>query len=437
MTNANSPNDSDGQFEEDARVLTPTAANRLIRTLLESEPELQSVWIEGEIFDLKFHSSGHIYFALKDSESIIRCTYFKGVNRLRRIELENGKKIRALGDISVFTKGGSYQLNVRSVADSGKGDVHERIRKIYEKLNKEGLFDDDRKRPLPMAPLTLGVATASTGAAIQDIIQVARSRFADINIVLAPCIVQGEEALTTVPAAIKALHDPKLKVDVIIAGRGGGSFDDLLCFNEEPIVRAFANSRIPIVAGVGHQIDHPLCELAADAVGATPSNAAELCVPIIDDLTGAMDHYVSLIRRNLKHNLDRSAKSLQMISRSAAFSRPASILHPFQYQLDQASAEIRHQSQSMFETLRLQIQKSATMQLYLDRSLQNQKHRLQLATDRLDTLSPLGTLRRGYAIVTDTKGNLIKSAKAAKTNETVNVRFADDSIEAVVQAAKK
>lgn len=420
-------------LEEDARVLSPTAANGLIRQLLESEPELQNVWIEGEIFDLKHHSSGHIYFSLKDSESVLRCTFFKRANMSLRIKLESGKKIRAFGDISVYTKGGSYQLNVLRVAEAGKGDVHERLRKLYEKLAKEGLFDAERKKPLPAAPITLGVATAATGAAIRDIVQVARSRFPDINIVLAPCIVQGEEALTSVPAAIEALHDPRWNVDVIIAGRGGGSFEDLLPFHEEPIVRAFANARLPIVAAVGHQIDHPLCELAADAVAATPSNAAEMCVPVVGDLVYTMDLQVNRIHRNLRQRLDRSRESLRFLTGSKVYRNPLAILDPFQYRLDQSISEMRALSRSVFETLRLRVQSTESMSLLMERALEKEKHRLALLSNRLETLSPESTLKRGYAIVTDDAGRIVRSAKEAKVGSTVHVRLGQGSIRARVE----
>lgn len=421
------------RMEEDARVYSPTAVNSLVRQLLESEPELQNVWVEGEIFDLKYHSSGHIYFSLKDSESVLRCTFFKRANMSLRIKLETGKKIRAYGDISVYTKGGSYQLNVLRVSESGKGDVHERLRKLYERLSKEGLFDSTRKKPLPMAPLTLGVATASTGAAIRDIVQVARSRFPDINIVLAPCIVQGEEALQSVPAAIEALHDPALSVDVIIAGRGGGSFDDLLPFNEEPIVRAFANSRIPIVAAVGHQIDHPLCELAADAVAATPSNAAEMCIPVVGDLLYTIDMQVNRIHRNLRQRLDRSRETLRIITGSKIYRNPLAILDPFQYRLDHAVSEMRALSRSVFETLRLRVQTSENLSFLVERSFEKEKHRLALLSNRLETLSPESTLRRGYAIVTDEKGNILRRAGDVDAGQSVHVRLASGRLTARVQ----
>jgi exodeoxyribonuclease VII large subunit len=420
-------------YEEDARVLSPTAVNSLIRTMIESEPDLHDVWVEGEVFDLKSHPSGHIYFSLKDSESVLRCTFFKWANLSLRIRLENGKKIRAFGSVSVYTKGGSYQLNIIRVAEAGKGDIHERLRRLYEKLKKEGLFDKDRKKPLPVAPVTLGVATAATGAAIRDIIQVARSRFPDINIVLAPCIVQGEEALTSVPAAIEALHDPRWNVDVIIAGRGGGSFEDLLPFNEEPIVRAFANARLPIVAAVGHQIDHPLCELAADAVAATPSNAAEMCVPVVADLLYSMDLQVNRIHRNLRQRLDRSRESLRLITNSRIYRNPLSILDPFQYRLDQTISELHALSRSIHEALRLRVKSSERMALLMTRALEKEKHRLALLANQLETLSPHATLKRGYAIVTDDAGRIVRSAKEAKIGSTVHVRLSQGSIGARVE----
>lgn len=420
-------------FEEDARVLSPSGANALIKNRLESEEFLQDIWIEGEIFDLKLHSSGHIYFSLKDSESLIRCTFFRRANLSLRVQLENGKKVRAFGGISVYAKGGSYQLNVLRVSESGLGDMHERIRRLYEKLSKEGLFDHARKRPLPVLPRTLGVATAPTGAAIRDIIQVSRSRFPDLNIVLAPCIVQGPEAPLSVAKAIEALNDPNLGIDVIIAGRGGGSLDDLLAFSDEIVVRSFANSRLPIVAAVGHQIDHPLCELAADAVGATPSNAAEIAVPVVADLAYTIESSVARIERQLRHSLERARHTLRLLSESKPFRTPLALLDAHQYRLDQTFSSLRMLSHQTFKALARRMEPYRQLSLLIERRMAMSRHRLELLSDRLTALSPEATLRRGYAIVTDEQGRVVHAENEVRSGEAIGVRVERGSFRARVE----
>lgn len=421
------------RFEEDARVLSPSAANSIIKARLEGDAELQDIWIEGEVFDLKFHSSGHIYFSLKDNESLIRCTFFRRSNMGLRVKLENGKKVRAFGDISVYAKGGSYQLNVLRVAESGLGDVHEKIRKLYEKLLKEGLFDEKRKRPLPTLPITLGVATAATGAAIRDIIQVARSRFPDINIILSPCIVQGEGAAASIAAAIHALQAPELQVDVIIVGRGGGSFDDLLAFSDEAVVRAVASARLPIVAAVGHQIDHPLCELAADAIGATPSNAAELVVPVVAEVLYGIDHSIAMMERHVRDRVRRHGQTLRLLAQSRVFRNPLTMLDPHQYRLDQAFSELRTLAHATFQGLQRRMEPFQRLPLLMERRLQASRHRLALSTDRLEALSPAATLKRGYAIVTDSKKQIVRSGQQVKSGDAIRVQVAAGEFGAVVK----
>ncbi|MBW7858488.1 MAG: exodeoxyribonuclease VII large subunit [Leptonema sp. (in: Bacteria)] len=422
---------------EDARLLTPTGVNSLVQQLLQSEPELFHVWVEGEIIDCKHHSSGHIYFSLKDSNSTLRCNYYKSANQKRTVDLKDGKKIRAFGDISVFVKNGSYNLTVLRVAETGLGDVYERLKKTYQKLSSEGLFDESRKKPLPKLPLTLGVATAATGAALRDIIQVARSRFQNINILLAPCIVQGNDALTSVPTAIEVLNLPQFNVDVIIAGRGGGSFDDLMPFNEEPIIRAFANSRVPIIAAVGHQIDHPLCEFAADVVAATPSNAAEIAVPVINEVFYSIDSELQNIENYLNKTISQSNSRLNYIQSSRVFQNSVSILEPFQYRLDQSFSEMKALSSATIDLLRNRIKSFDSLPLFIDRRLTQFKHRLSLAADRLETLSPLATLKRGYSIVTDDKNNIIRSTSQLKVNQSVAVALGDGKFQSTVTEITK
>ena len=320
--------------------------NQTISNVLQSESAIQGIWLEGEIFNLTYHNSGHIYFSLKDQKSTVNCTFFKGANqKLKGLRLQVGMQIMAFGGVSVYQPRGNYQFNVQRVTLAGEGELRLRIEQLKKKLHQEGLFNPEKKRPLPFLPLTIGVATASTGAAIQDIIRVSRYRFPEINILLAPCVVQGEGAVSSIVSAIQALNDPSLGVDVIIAGRGGGSFEDLMAFNEEPVVRAYADSRVPIVSAVGHEIDSPLTDLAADAYAPTPSAAAEKVVPVRQDLEQMLDDADYRMANALSQRLRNVKDRVIRVATSAVYENPMAILkHPaetLQWQLRELQSSMQ------------------------------------------------------------------------------------------------
>jgi exodeoxyribonuclease VII large subunit len=247
----------DSYSTEENRVYTVTEITRSIKWKIEGSEEYKGVWIQGEIYNLTLHSSGHIYFSLKDDNAVINVTFFKNANRSLKFKLEEGISVLVFGNITLFEKRGTYQVNVFQVRLEGIGELQKRIEQLKKKLHQEGIFDPDKKKPIPMLPKRIGVVTSPTGAAVRDIIKVALRRFPEMEIVIAPSKVQGDDAAPTIAQAIEVLNDPACNIDVIIAGRGGGSFEDLLPFNEEIVVRAFFNSRVPIISAVGHQIDHP------------------------------------------------------------------------------------------------------------------------------------------------------------------------------------
>src|SRR6056297_978600 len=272
----------------------------VIKQVLQNTPELNGVWIRGEISNVTYHSSGHIYFTLKDEKAVISAVFFKNVNKNLTFRMKEGMTILAFGGVSLFERRGSYQFMVYKVRQEGMGELLQKIEELRKKLFDAGLFDPARKKQLPRLPRRIGVLTSPTGAAVRDIIKVAMRRFPNIEILLAPAKVQGEGSVESIVLGIEELNRPAWGVDVIIAGRGGGSFEDLMAFNEEPVVRAFANSRLPIISAVGHQIDHPLSDEAADVAAATPSQAAELALPVKQELHDTIQHY---LRRAYQHLL--------------------------------------------------------------------------------------------------------------------------------------
>jgi len=268
----------------DDRIFTITEITRLIKQSLENNPLFNGILIKGEISNVTYHSSGHIYFTLKDEGAVISSVLFRYAGRSLDFRLEEGQSLLAFGSLSLFEKRGSYQFIVSQVRKEGMGELLARIEKLKKKLHAEGIFDPSHKKKLPFLPRRLGVVTSPTGAAFRDIIKVALRRFPGLEIVLAPAKVQGADAAVSIIRGIEELNRPRWDVDVIICGRGGGSFEDLMAFNDEGVVRAFYNSVVPIVSAVGHQVDHPLCDDAADHAAPTPSAAAEGAVPVMKEL---------------------------------------------------------------------------------------------------------------------------------------------------------
>ena len=297
--------------------------NDLVRKRLQADPNLNSLWLRGEILNLTKHSSGHIYFSLKDDNSQIRCTFFRQKNvNYQQLSLKDGAQIIVFGSVSVYTRRGEYQFNIQQVMLAGEGTLRLQIEALKKQLSTEGLFDVQRKKTMPHLPITLGVATSATGAAIKDIMRIARNRYPSINILLAPCQVQGEGAVVSIIQALELLQLEEQKVDVIIVGRGGGSFEDLLPFNDEALVRAIASCRLPIVSAVGHDIDHPLSDLAADFYASTPTAAAERVVPELFELALAIEENQKRLYTALWSICREKRQHLAFISKARIYQEP-------------------------------------------------------------------------------------------------------------------
>ena len=308
---------------QDEAVLSVSDLTRCIRLTIENSPNLNNVWVRGEISNLTFHSSGHIYFTLKDSEAVISAVFFRNANRKLNFQLEEGMSVFALGSVTVFEKRGSYQLNVLSVRPEGMGELQRKIEELKKRLLAEGIFDQSRKRELPFLPHRIGIVTSPTGAAIRDIIKVALRRYPNAEILIAPAKVQGEGSVESIVQGIHELNRAEYGLDIIIAGRGGGSFEDLIAFNDEKVIRAFYHSRVPIVSAVGHQIDHPLSDDAADLAAPTPSAAAELVFPIIADLKGELDYYSVRMTNSLNVTMREYKRAVENLEKLRIFRDPS------------------------------------------------------------------------------------------------------------------
>jgi exodeoxyribonuclease VII large subunit len=416
---------------------TVTELTREIKRALEGNENFTGVWVRGEIYNLTYHSSGHIYFTLKDSNALIAATFFKGANRSLKFRLEEGMQVLALGSVTLFEKRGSYQLNVIQVKPDGLGELQQRIEQLKKKLLEEGLFDPSNKKPLPFLPRRIGIVTSPTGAAVRDIIKVALRRYPTIEILVAPANVQGDDAAPSIARAIEELNRPHYGLDLIIAGRGGGSFEDLMPFNEEIVVRAFAASRLPIVSAVGHQVDHPLSAEAADLAAPTPSAAAEEAVPVKSELADEINYLHQRAERALAGMMRHGATRLESLRSRRLFTEPAGLLAPFEMSLADAERGLADIMNRTMARSREKLLSLPDLSLRFARLLQDRARRFDRAAGSLEQLSPLAVMRRGYAVVMDGRKRIIRSIAETAPGSQVQVLLRDGSLACSVESIQK
>jgi len=405
----------------------------VIKQVLQNTPELNGVWIRGEISNVTYHSSGHIYFTLKDEKAVISAVFFKNVNKNLTFRMKEGMTILAFGGVSLFERRGSYQFMVYKVRQEGMGELLQKIEELRKKLYDEGLFDPARKKQLPRLPRKIGVLTSPTGAAVRDIIKVAMRRFPNIEILLAPAKVQGEGSVESIVLGIEELNRPAWGVDVIIAGRGGGSFEDLMAFNEEPVVRAFANSRLPIISAVGHQIDHPLSDEAADVAAATPSQAAELALPVKQELHDTIQQHLRRAYQHLLSGMRDYRTRLTGVQERRVFKNPMELVQYRQMTLTDIENQMSGAMQRQVNQQRNRLYQVPDLSFVMQNLLQKFNHRYQRTHDRIVNLSPVGILKRGYSITTDSHGNIVSSIASVGTGEKVDVTLYNGALNCLVE----
>ena len=370
-----------------------------IRRLFERDNLLGRVRVWGELSNFRRHHSGHCYFTLKDAGASLRCVMFRSKAVGLKFVPRDGLRVRLAGNVSVYERDGNYQLYVESMLPDGLGDLSAAFAKLREKLLAEGLFDESRKQPIPVMPKAIGVVTSPTGAALRDIVTVARRRHGGIPIILVPAQVQGEEAPEQIVRGIELL-DRSGRVDVIVIGRGGGSIEELWAFNDERVVRAVAAAVTPIVSAVGHQTDFTLSDFAADLRAATPSQAAELVVPDRLELLRRLSAARRRLNQALRHRLIERRLRLERCLQSSLFRRPQELLRDRSQLLDQLSERLTHA---------------------LKTALDERQQRLRIANEKLNLLNPWGVLQRGYSVVRRPDGAVISSAEAVETGESLDV----------------
>ena len=391
--------------------VTVTQLNKYIKDRFDEDENLNAILVKGEISNFKNHYTGHLYFTLKDENSLIKCIMFKSYAERLGFKPKDGMKVMVFGSVSVFERDGVYQIYAKTILEDGIGDLHEKFEQLKMQLEKEGLFDESNKKKIPLYPQTIGVLTSQTGAVIRDIINVSTRRNPNVHIRLLPVPVQGPGAGEQIAEKIKIMNEKKL-ADVIIIGRGGGSLEDLWPFNEEIVARAIYNSELPVISAVGHETDFTIADFVADLRAPTPSAAAELAVPDVYEIKQKIFNYQNRYRLALKKKIEIMRLRYEKCMKSRVFT--------------DATRQIKNQY-IILDTYIKRLENSI-------RNIENgKKSKFIEVIAKLDTLSPLKTLTRGYCL-TEKEEKIIKSVKQLKTNDEVKLKFYDGETKAIIQA---
>lgn len=391
-------------------VYSVSQLNNYVKGILDRDENLVHVFVTGEISNFKAHYSGHMYMTVKDETSSVKAVMFAGNASKLRFTPENGMKILALGKVSLFTRDGSYQLYIDDMQPDGVGALNMAFEQLKKKLETEGLFRQEHKKPIPRFPERVGVVTSATGAAVQDIFNVLKRRFPAAEVVLRPCQVQGDGAAEDIAKAIYEFN--RLKgADVLIVGRGGGSVEDLWAFNEEVLARAVFASEIPVISAVGHETDYTICDFVADLRAPTPSAAAECAVPdrleLLARLTSAKQHICSLVR----NRFDTEREKLNAIGKNAALYDPL-------YSINEKKRELVYLEDKLSSLVTSELEKN--------------KSRVSATAGKLDALSPLRVISRGYALV-EKNGRTVTKTADLQTGDFIRIKLSDGSFSANVK----
>lgn len=392
------------------QILTISQINEYIRNIMDNDRLLAGVAVKGEISNYKVYPSGHHYFTLKDEGAALKCVMFRGNAIKLRFRPDNGMQVVAIGKISVYPRDGAYQLYCTGLILDGVGDLHAAFEQLKAKLAAEGLFDPDHKQPIPQFPKTIGIVTSAAGAAVHDMLRILNKRYPVAKAVFLPVRVQGAEAPAEIVAAIRYANHYKL-ADLLIVGRGGGSIEDLWAFNDEQVAYAIYQSKIPIISAVGHEPDVTISDYVADLRAATPSNAAELAVPDQDALRQNLDGMLSSMTTVLVRQLKVNQQHLKMLSDSPVLQSPNNYLKQ------------RDKTLKLLEN-RLMSAQNQVVHHYNKFFLTN--------AAKLDALSPLKVLTRGYAMVQSDEGQVVRSVGQVTPGEDIHIRFSDGSVAATI-----
>ena len=393
-------------------IFSVTELNNRIKDLFELDPMLLNVCVRGELSNYKRYPSGHHYFTLKDSGSSVRCVMFKSYAERLRFLPENGMSVLAFGRVSVYPRDGAYQLYCSRIEPEGSGDLQIAFEQLKAKLEKEGLFDDSHKRALPKYPRKIAVITSEAGAAVHDIINILDRRWPLSEVLVLPVKVQGEEAPAEIAAALRYANGYKV-ADLIITGRGGGSAEDLWAFNDERVARAIFDSVIPVISAVGHEPDVTISDYVADRRASTPSNAAETAVPDQRDIRVYLKSLGSAAARSLEKELEAGKGKLNIIKNSRVLTNPLEITDSKREDLDLCRERLASSASSL---------------------IQDKRNALSGLSDRLNALSPLNVLSRGFSFSTDMEGKAVNGVRDLKAKDRIRIRFSDGTADCTVDS---
>ena len=396
--------------------------NAYIKSLLDSDGYLGSVAVRGELSNYKVYPSGHHYFTLKDAESSVRCVMFRSAASKLRFRPESGMGVIVYGRVSVYPRDGAYQLYCEAILPEGSGALQLAYEQLREKLAKEGLFDRGHKKPIPRYPERIAVVTSSAGAAVHDIIRVLRRRWPLAKVILLPVRVQGEEAPPEIAAAIRWASEHRI-ADTLITGRGGGSIEDLWAFNDERVARAIYDCEIPVISAVGHEPDVTIADFVADLRAATPSNAAELAAPDVNELLQAIDSARSRLDRAVLKKVGAGRESLDALASRRVLVSATGFIEQRRLRLDALKTRLEG-TLGFVERLKSRLEAaSARLNGAADASLAARKNEYVRLAAKLDALSPLKVLSRGYAIALDAEGRAVKDARGVAVGERLTVKL--------------
>lgn len=394
--------------------ISVTELNNRIKELIDGELSLKAVYVRGEISNYRPNTSGHMYFSLKDEGGVIRSVMFKGYASKLRFSAENGMKVIAGGYVSVFPRDGQYQLYVAELLPDGVGELYLAFEQLKNRLEAEGLFDPSHKKPLPAVPSKIALVTSPTGAAIRDMLRILKKRWPLAKILVVPVKVQGEGAAAEIAAGIRVVNR-KRAADLIITGRGGGSIEDLWCFNEETVARAIYESEIPVISAVGHEPDFTIADFVADLRAATPSNGAELAVPDIDSVCVRLDELTRAQRTALNAKLAFGNQRLKAQTDKKVMASPMSYIDERGLYLDYISRRLSATSERI--------------------TAKNERRFADLAA-KLDALSPLKVLSRGYMIGMDKNGNAVRKTEDVLPGDRLSLRLSDGTADCLITSVE-
>ncbi|BCN30401.1 exodeoxyribonuclease VII large subunit [Anaeromicropila herbilytica] len=394
-------------------VYSVTQINSYIKNMFMRDYALNNIYIKGEVSNCKYHTSGHIYFTLKDDKGQMACVMFAGQRSGLSFRMSEGQSVIVLGSVNVYERDGKYQLYAREILLDGAGILYQKFEKLKSELEEEGLFDAIYKRPIPKYPTKVGIVTAKTGAAIQDIMNISYRRNPYVQLILYPALVQGEGAVSSIVKGINILDEQNL--DIIIVGRGGGSIEDLWAFNEEEVARAIFNASTPIISAVGHETDTTIADFVSDLRAPTPSAAAELAIPLFSDIDNLIWNYNSVLNDRMNRKVSLFKHQLDKLSIQLEYANPTYQVRQKRQLLSDMEDKLRNVMQS---------------------KLRDKRHQLAIYIEKMNGLSPLQKLNKGYALVVDKENHIVNSIDKVEIKETLTISLTDGDVIAKVTDKK-